>query len=321
MDNLSTKTPRHYFLRVLLPSVIALIGIALLADFTSQKLIIPKSEPSEVGRLYRLVNSNGSQVPIFGSSRGRWAYNPYFMNLNAYNYCFDGTSLIGTLTFAREHCEKGTNVPVIINIDYHFWNSLGDENKLVPFCGKEKYRAALDSTKAMKYHYQIPGIRFFDIYQDYFRYSFKILYPGGDSIFNGYNYELRTPLFEPKILKASIDKSKKNPFEFKAIPYQLKVLEKLLTDYPKTTFFFIKSPYHNSFLKNAKSMKGYSEYIYMIKSHPNAVVINNVDDNSYSDSCFTDYIHSNRKGAQQFGIWLSNEFQKYPQLQPYLVKK
>jgi hypothetical protein len=118
-------------------------------------------------------------------------------------------------------------------------------------------------------------------------------------------------------LNSSIELRKENPFEFKPEPAQVELLEKLLIDFPQTTFLFIKAPYHHSFLEDAKSMNGYSDYINQIKTHKNVIVIDDVNDKDYSDSSFSNNIHVNRIGAQQFCIWLNAKLKTYPQLKDY----
>lgn len=319
MDTKTQKTPKDYFLKVLFPSFALLIGIALLADLWVTESIIPKAETSPAGRVYRLINHKyeNNQIPVFGSSRARCSYNPKFMGINAYNYGVDGVSLIGTLSFARIHCENSPNIPVIINLDYWFWKTVGDVSTYVPFAGNKHIAYTLDSGKLNSWQYRIYGIRYFDIYSEYFRHSFKALFPSSDSLYNGYDYEMGKPVPTLAALNSSIELRKENPFEFKPEPSQVQLLEKLMKDFPQTTFFFIKAPYHHSFLEDAKSMEGYSNYIDQIKTHKNAIVIDDVNDMAYSDSCFSNNIHVNRKGAKQFGLWLNERLKTFPQLKDY----
>jgi len=322
MDSKAQKTPKDYFLKVLLPCVLALAGIALLADLWVSESIIPNAETSPSGRVYRLLNQTTTtkQIPIFGSSRARCSYNPKFMGINAYNYGIDGVSLIGTLSLARIHCETNPDVPVIINLDYWFWKTVGDVSTYVPFANNKHIAYTLDSGYLNTWHYKIYGIRYFDLYSEYFRHSFKALFPSHDSLFNGYDYEMGKPVPTLNELNSSIKLRKEKSFEFKAEPPQVALLEKLLTDYPQTTFYFIKAPYHHTFLEDAKSMDGYDAYISQIATHKNTVIIDDVEDRSYSDSCFSNNIHVNRKGAKQFGEWLSTKLATYPQLSPYKIR-
>jgi len=319
MDSTTQKTPTHYFLKVLLPCFLALIVIALIADYLVSELIIPKAETSSAGRVHRLINTNASlnQIPIIGSSRARCSFNPKFMGLNAYNYGLDGVSLIGSLSLARIHCEKAPNVPVIINLDYSFWKTIGDISTYVPFASNKHIAFSLDSGKVNSWHYRIYGIRYFDVYSEYFRHSFKFLFPNSDSLYNGYDYEMGKPIPSLDELYSSIKLRKEDPFEFKPKLYQVEMLKKLLAEYPNTSFFFIRAPFHRSFTEDAKSMKGYTEFLDQIRSYKNAVVIDDVDDRQYSDSSFSNNIHVNRIGAQQFCIWLNAKLKTYPQLKDY----
>jgi hypothetical protein len=243
MDTTTQKTPKDYFLKVLLPSISVLIGIALLADLWVTESIIPKAETSPTGRVYRLLNNSTveKQIPVFGSSRARCSYNPKFMGINAYNYGVDGVSLIGTLSLARIHCERSPDVPVIINLDYWFWKTIGDVSTFVPFTSNKHIAYTLDSGKLNSWHYRIYGIRYFDLYSEYFRHSFKALFPSSDSLFNGYDYEMGKPVPTIAALNSSIELRKEKPFEFKPEPAQVELLEKLLIDFPQTTFLFIKA--------------------------------------------------------------------------------
>jgi len=319
VTNRNNKTPKTYFLKILLPCITALVIIALAADWLVGSVIIPNAETSGAGKIYRLYHSKEKLIPILGSSRARCSYNPYFMKLKSYNFGLDGVSLIGTISLARIHCKRNPEVPVIINLDYAFWKTIGDVVSFVPYTNDTIIKNALVEANACQPHYSIPGIKYFDFYPNYFRHSFKSLFPTFDSLYNGYDYEMNKPVPSFKELNEAIELRRKNPLVFKTKPKQIALLKKLFLDYPDTKFYFIKAPYHSSFVKDASDLQGFDKYINFLKGFNNVSVIKDVP-NNYSDSCFADNIHVNRLGAKRFGTWLSSRLSQYPDLKPYIVE-
>jgi hypothetical protein len=322
MDSKAQKTPKDYFLKVLLPCVLALAGIALLADLWVSESIIPNAETSPSGRVYRLLNNkyDKNQIPVFGSSRAKCSFNPFYMGLNAYNYGIDGYPLVPTLALVKTYCQENNNTPIILNLDYSFpdWT---DVVPVLPFLNNKNLDSAATLSNINKFYYRIYGIRYFDNYVEYLKLPFKYNLQSNDSSYNGYEYELSVPVPNFKKLEYSINYRKKRPLKFEARAEHVSILYRLFNDFPNTTFFLIRPPYHKSYIPTIKNQADLDNFIGTLQKFKNVKVIHDFNNASLNDSCFTDNNHINRLGAKRFGIWLKDTLSTYPELKPYFRKK
>jgi len=317
--NNSKKKPLDYFLKVFFPSIFALIVIALCADFLVTNIFVPNSGDGEVGKLNRLFNNDSlqSEVPIFGSSRARWSFNPRFMGINAYNYGIDGYPLRPTIALVKNYCDRYPSTPVIINLDYAFpeWGAF--IYPLLPFMSKDYIKEATIASNLHKPYYDIYGIRYYDNYTEYFKSAFKGNY--SDSTFNGYNYEMTLKVPNINILNLSIKKTGSNQRDLNPNQILINSLFQLFEKYPKTIFFLIRAPYHKTYISGFKNKGKIKAFINSFSKFNNVRVIENFNDSSLSDSCFRDNIHINRLGAQKYSMWLRDTLVTFKELKPYLT--
>ncbi len=272
---------------------------AVSMDFVWTRFVINGITASETARLGHLIREHGSEIPIFGASRAYTDYVPEILGDDVYNYGMYGVSLDVLDAWLQIECKKTKHTPIVLDMNAPADRELGDPSKYPPFARLPEIRQLLDRTGRREWRYWVPGLRYFGYYDWYLQdYLSEHLSPKKKTV-----YDDAIPLpprgFDHILRDEDIKRRLQAGYGFRSLPDQDSLLFEVIKSTPRRTVIIVYAPLHSSCFANFKDPEGFARYLDKLRSFPNVVLLN-WSRMELPDDCFSDTLHLNAKGAQEF---------------------
>jgi hypothetical protein len=297
----------RFLLTYLLPGFSFLVFFLYVFDQAFTEFILFKTEGPGYNKIYRLINNENEDIPIFGASRARTSYVPDTTGISVFNYGLDDASFLTTHAFLNIELKKKKKSPIILDVVYWDWFNIGDPADYIPFSQNEHIKQMLRDAGEYKMIFSIPGLRYYGYYPHYIRLYFNQVFRSDQKVINGYVFENKDTDFDSKIFNEALDKrlNKSQNLgidERRSGSYdqrQKDMLIEHIRNHPERHFFLIISPFHRSFFKTKPDIKKGELFFKYASTFPNVTFLN-LAKSDYPDSLFLNTTHLNHQGAVRF---------------------
>ena len=288
--------------------IVAFIGINVLADVLLTRALfhLPLADASRIHRLYL---DNSDDIPIFGTSKARGNYSPLDMGIPAFNYGMDGASFEATDVLLQIELAKQRTTPIIVELQYDDTQTLGFQDRFIPFATNPRFRQLLKRFNAMSWRYYFPGFRYFGYYDVVLQYYMNERMHVEKVDRAGFRELVRAQPFDRAQMDGFIRERLKTHTGYFQDEDQNRRLVAHITENPKRLFFLVISPYHKSYFAHFQNAEKLEAFKKQLAALPNAVVIDwgQLD---YPDEDFLDTLHLRREAAAKFSQQLGEEIRK-----------
>ncbi len=292
------KQVLRFFLRHFLPylAIVAVICIGL--DWGIRKYVIFKTPMHGAAKINRVIEG-ADEIAIFGSSRALGSYIPDSLAPNAYNYGINGISYeVIDLFLKYETARMDHSSPIVINFDYDmFRGGIGDPNNYIPHVNRPEFRKLLQDRDKWEIWYRLPGIRFFNSYDSYFK-DYINARVGLTKVVNK-GAALEKNVIPEATFDKLVEARLKQPEAWGIDSLQEAKLIAHFDARPDRKFYLVIAPYHWSYYQGFKGMDTAQAWLDKIDRRENVEVVK-VDGREWPDSLFVNTTHINLKGAQRF---------------------
>jgi hypothetical protein len=281
---------------------------AVAIDCLWTRLVINHGTASEAARISHLIRENGSEIPIFGTSKAAEDYVPEIMGDDVFNYGMVGTTMDLSYALLQIECKKHKQTPIVLDLPHPGLRRIGDPSKFAPFTRQPEIRQMMDRVGLMEWRYRVPGLRYFGYYDWYLRYYLaeNIFHVSG--VVHGHAVPLDKP-FDRRALDKDISLRLKEGYGFSSDPEQDRILFDVISNTPQRTFVIVVSPVHSSCFANFRNSEGLVRYLGKLRSFTNVVVLD-WGRMELADDCFKDTQHLNARGAAEFSRRLADELRR-----------
>jgi hypothetical protein len=303
------RSSKTFFLSFLLPLVasVALVGWA--GDLLFSHLVVYRTYNSDAGRIRRLIEHRGAEIPIFGASKARASFIPSLMGVAAYNYGMDASSYDVTDMLIEMELKTGGTSPIILDMSYTWFTGIGDETKFIPFADLPPVRGMLKRVGGWEPYYQVPGLRYFGCYDSYAKEWVAERMTLTRHTEQGYTYEKNSVPWARSSFDADVKERLLNPARWRPIESQRIRFESTLESAENRLFLLIVSPYHRSFYESYQGLDEVHSYLNGLGRFPNVIVMDHCQ-TDYPDELFRNTTHLNVDGARRFSAELGDELRK-----------
>lgn|GEM_PF-5099260 len=177
-------------------------GSCVVADLVATYGVIFRMPMYDTNRILHLYQTNLDEIPMFGTSRIRWNYDPVVLGPNLYNYGMDGSSFEVTDVLLQIELAKPKTTPIIIEPEFEDTHKLGDPAKFIPLLSDARFRPPMQKFHALGWWQFIPGLRYFGQYDVYVREFLNNRRMTNWKAAQGYSYDTTPPPFN----RAAFDK-------------------------------------------------------------------------------------------------------------------
>ncbi len=309
------KQALRFFSNHLLPYLVIIFLICLGLDFGMRRYVIFKTPIHGASKIKRVVEGTREEIAIFGSSRALGSYIPDSLASSAYNYGINGIGYeVIDILLKYETVRMDNSSPIIINFDYNMFRAeIGDLNNYIPHLNRPGFRKLLQDRNAWKVWYRLPGIRFFNSYDSYFKDYINAKVGLTKVVSKGASLE-KNVIPEATFLKL-VERRLKHPAEWKVDSIQEARLITHFDTRPDRKFYLVIAPYHWSYYQGFKGMDAAQAWLDEIDRRKNVDVIK-VAGRDWPDSLFVNTTHINLKGAQKFTAIVRLALEKRNQFHP-----
>ncbi len=276
--------------------------IALTSDFLFTRWAIYNNPSSNAGRIYHLIQEQGDEIPILGSSKVYYDYIPSKMGINAYNYGLDGASYEVTDTFLQIELAKHKTSPIIVDLKPESEHGIGDPSTFIPFVFDSRIRGLLNDTASMAWRFRLPGLRYFGYYDYYLKELLNDRAHLMRTVERGFSNE-KYWTFDRARLDRAVRLRMQGPNGYFPDAQQNHRLIDHIKQHPERLFLLVYSPVHSSCFVNFHDREGFEAFKAELASLPNALVIDWQQSN-YPDEWFKDTNHLLYEGAVDFSTRL-----------------
>lgn len=293
-------------------------GIALAGDALVTRLIT-SSQYTESGRIARvLARGKSDEIPIFGSSQACADYNPAVLGVEYFNYCLKGASQTYVNLMLALEAKNPSKSLVLVNVRQGPYPDQDHRFKFVPFARQNpSIRSTLEETKQWRWYYDVPGIRYFGLYDRYIANLVDIaekgeLVPGIGSedrrFTRGYTSDF-TAEIAPAAFRKMVDARRNIPFEYGLSSEHYRQLISIFRSRPDRPFVVVLAPLHPSFINRYKGLSSFLKQAADLDALPNVAVLDYTRA-QFPDEQFYDSGHLNYLGARIFSTNLSKRVAK-----------
>lgn len=297
-QNSSTSSFKKFFLKILLPLVLAIGAAGVLFTYMFEQKVILNSQVVGAYKVNRIIKeTHPDEIPIFGSSRAEGGFIPDTLGAGYFNYGLSGSKYDVTLFFLNEECRKKKNTPwIILNLDLDgLACGLGDVGNYIPNAGYGPVKDLLGTE--YKPYFSIPFLKYYGRFESYFR--------------DYLNSRIQLTKFADK--GAAIEKNVLTAKQFGELVAQRRNtqttftndtslqrrLEDIITRNPNRRFVFVVSPYHNSYFVQYTNPGDAEAFLGRLAAMKNVKVFD-FSKMPLPDSLFFNTSHLNYKGAAIF---------------------
>lgn len=279
-------------------AAVAFIIVACAIDYVWTRFVIYNTAMLEPARIHHLIEEDGAEIPIFGTSKAYYDYNPEILGDDVFNYGMIDSCLDVSCALLQIECKKHKQTPIVLDLTHNSLRDLGDPSKVAPFVWRPEIRRMLGRLGYMEWRYCFPGLRYFGYYDWYLKDCL------GENLFEkrktlrGFTIDF-DQRYTNELSEAVVQRRLKAGYGFSSNPDQDRLLFDTIRSTPQRTFIIVFSPVHSSCFANFQDAEGFARYLDKLRSFTNAVVLDwgRMD---LPDDCFSDTIHLNEKGAREF---------------------
>ena len=307
-QNSSISNFSRFFLRILIPLVLAVGIIGFAFNLYFEKNIILKSQTNGAYKINRILHeTDEDEIPIFGSSRAEMGYIPDSIGPNYFNYGLYGAMYDVTIFFLKEECKKRKSKPwILINLDLvGLQYGIDDIANYIYNADNADVKELLGEN--YKPYFKIPFLKYFGRYENYFR-SYLTKKIEITKVTNK-----GATLEKQKILASEFEKLIKQ--RQAAIPMfhvepKLKAqLLELIAAHPERTFVFVIAPYHSCCFPSNFDFGPIEALNRDLVQYPNSKLLD-FSKMSLGNDMFFNTTHLNYSGAVVFSRCLRDTLQK-----------
>jgi hypothetical protein len=314
--------------------VAAMVGLAI--DGILSSWVIPSlADSSNVGKIYRLINSGDQEeIPVFGSSITRRNYYPDSLDQNVYNYGMPGALYTSIEPLLKIELSKDKTTPIVVDYDHHtfFYDETNriQLSNYVPFLSNPYIEEMLRNTDNYDWHYEVPGMRYYGSNLDYIRDMLKPVFEGEEIVNHGGVYFPNRPKIYEQFRKKRLNMiedlenlrikqiEEKNLFSL-GNERELNFLDLMLNFHPNEEIivrfeelvdnsdrlFILVYPPQNPI--KLQGLENYDEVLVLLErlanGHENLSVIN-MSKVPFEENLYKDSGHMNIDGARKFSAML-----------------
>jgi hypothetical protein len=261
------------------------------------------------GRLYHLYQEDSDEIPIFGSSKAADGYNPEAMGLNCFNYGIRGAGYEVTDMMLQIELAKHKTSPIIIDMLPGRFKAIGDPNNYTPYLTHAEVRRLLRQSGKMRWHYYVPGLRYFGDYEWYLSQFIASRVRMGERYIRGYVFYLSQEPFDQRKFDELARLRLTNPVGYFPDEEEDHKLLAHIVEHPERLFFLVYSPGHASCFARFENANQFKVFKDKLKTYPNVVLID-AQRLPYPDDYFGDTVHLSQKGALDFSTRLGVEIRE-----------
>ena len=291
----STSNFKRALTRLLLPVLGAIAALCFAVDRLFFTQVILKNTTAGSYKTYRIFHeTHPDEIPIFGSSRAAGSYVSEEIDTRCFNYGIERTQLEVASIFLAEEIKKNKTAPIIINWDYEFFRDYkGNIAHFIPSVDQAPIAEYI--SKDMRWFYQVPALRFFNVYDDYMK-SYIGERSGSSKVSNGGFFVTFSPT--PEQFARLAETRRKSTFTWDDPADKEVSWEKLLTSTTRPIVLVI-APYHSSYYDSFRNMEGATGYLAKLDALPNVTVID-LGKMDLPDDHYQNTTHVNYAGAVVF---------------------
>jgi hypothetical protein len=282
---------------------------AAAADIVTTRLVSHGGDGLDAARLGRLIRGDDpDEIPIFGASKARYAYNPEILGPSYFNYGFDATSLDVLNVMLTFELRKRSTQPILIDLHQQKLHGLGDVRAYIPYVDEDEIRKLLARENKMIWRYKVFGLRYFGLFDGYVKGALSSRFRSSKPS-RGFASEQREKPSNASLFAANIEKRSKTVFQMGFDENEKRRLIDLISSAPDRKFILIFCPLHKSWFARVAGEDGFRHEMDEFSRLPNVYILDFSRD-VYPDDQFVDTGHLNAAGAAVFSGRLKAALQR-----------
>jgi hypothetical protein len=285
------------------------VTAAAAADISTTRLVSLGGDSLDAARLGRLIRGDDpNEIPIFGASKARYAYDPEILGPSFFNYGFDATSLDVLNVMLTFELRKRSTQPILIDLHHQGLHGVGDVRTYVPYVAEDEIAKLLVRERKMIWRYRIFGLRYFGLFDGYVKGAISSRLRS-DKPSRGFASEQNAKPSNASQFAANVEKRSKTVFHMGFDENQKRRLIELISSAPDRKFILTFCPLHRSWFATVSGEEDFLRELDEIARLPNVHILDFSRD-AYSDDQFVDTGHLNAAGAAVFSRRLKAALQQ-----------
>lgn len=295
---MQAQAVRHFAKKILLPYALIIAILAIGIDFVFTKSVVLANDNMNAAKVIRMKEKDFEQeIPIIGSSRALENFIPDSIHPNCFNYGIEGTGGKLLVSFLKMELAKKRKTPIILSFDCELDSTTGDYLNYLPIIHTEQGKYLIG--KNYRYYHFLPFFRYFGGIEVYLKSYFNQKYNFTKEYNKGGAFELNSA--SDQQFQDWVRLRLNTPAVWENTIYANELLSLLKSTNRK--FFFVISPFHNSYFQSFQNIQALNMYLDKVKAIPNVEVLD-LSSLFSDDSLFFDTAHLNIKGAKLFSTSL-----------------